>query len=348
MGRKYSITDEKNFILLIAGILLILTFILIKDILAVIIYSIILAYFLLPIYNFFLQKSENSKISALLTLITVTVGFFIPLTLLFYFLILNMVKIVIQYKEYIENPESLNIIIGSFLEKFSESSLLSSFNYSEIVNSVVLFIISFIQNFFSSLPMALIYFLIILFITYYILIHQRTILKTLNEYIPLTLKKQNEIGTNVAKNIDVIFKGYFLTGIIQTGVAFLGYLVFGVPNLMIITFLTLITSLIPYLGTPMVWVPVGIYLILIGQEIAGIGLLIYGTLIISTIDNFLRPILMSSKDTISPPLVFIGFIGGIFAFGIQGIILGPIIISLTAIILGYLKDYYQIQTDNKS
>lgn len=343
MIRRYSVNDEKNFILIIAVILLVLTFILIKDIIAIILYSIILSYFLLPVYKFFLLKFQNPKISSLLTLITITLGFFIPLSFLFYFLILNMIKLVVQYKVFIENPESLNQIIDNFLENSIDSTLLSSFNYSEILNTLVIFAIEFSQNFFSSIPMAILYFLIILFISYYILIHQTTILKTFNEYIPLTLKKQNQIGQNIAKNITVIFRGYFLTGIIQTIIALIGYIIFGVPNIMIITFLTLITSLIPYLGTPMVWVPLGIYLIIIGENVAGIGLLIYGTLIISTIDNFIRPILMSSKDTISPPLVFIGFVGGLFAFGIQGIILGPIIISLTAIILGYLKDYYQIQ-----
>jgi predicted PurR-regulated permease PerM len=98
--------------------------------------------------------------------------------------------------------------------------------------------------------------------------------------------------------------------------------------------------LIPYLGTPIIWVPISIYLILSGDLFGGFGLLIYGILIISTVDNFLRPILMSDKETISPPLVFVGFMGGLFSFGISGIILGPIIISITAIFLRYLKENY--------
>ena len=111
-------------------------------------------------------------------------------------------------------------------------------------------------------------------------------------------------------------------------------------------FLTFIASLIPYIGTPLIWVPLGLYMIFTG-DLGGYGILIAGTLVISTIDNFIRPILMSDKDTIAPPLVFIGFIGGLFAFGIEGIILGPIIISITSILLRYLKEFYEIKYDDE-
>ena len=168
--------------------------------------------------------------------------------------------------------------------------------------------------------------------------HNREIFRAVNEYIPLSLKKQDAIVRSIAKNVKVLFKGYFLTGAIQTIVALIGYIIFGAPSLLIITFLTLITSLIPYLGTPLVWVPISIYMIIAGNQFGGFGLLIYGTLIINMVDNFIRLILMSNKETIPPALVFIGFIGGMYAFGIVGVILGPLIISITSILLKYLKE----------
>ena len=78
-----------------------------------------------------------------------------------------------------------------------------------------------------------------------------------------------------------------------------------------------------------------------GNELGGFWLLIYGSLVINLVDNFARPILMSDKDTISPALVFIGFIGGLIAFGISGIILGPLIIATTSILVKYLKEAYE-------
>ena len=81
-------------------------------------------------------------------------------------------------------------------------------------------------------------------------------------------------------------------------------------------------------------------MIMIGKTSGGIALFLYGVFIISTIDNFVRPVLMSDKDTLSPPVVFIGFLGGFITFGISGIFLGPIIISVTITLLKYLREYY--------
>ncbi len=345
MARRYSIDSEKNFILIIAIIFLLLTFFVIKDILALIIYSLILSYFLYPVYEFFLEKIKNKRLSSLLALLSGTFVIFIPLAFLSYFLILSIIKILVQYKVYIQNPEILNEITANFIEKFSNSTTLSSIDFSEFVQPVVLYIIDLSKNFFSSIPKTIVYFFIILFISYYILIHNKKMLSAMNEYIPLTLRKQNEILRNITKNLKVLFKGYFLTGLIQTAIALIGYIIFGVPNLLIVTALTFIVSLVPYIGTPLVWAPISLYMILTGDSFAGIGLLVYGTFIISFVDNFVRPILMSDKETISPPLVFIGFVGGLIAFGIEGIILGPIIISITSILLRYLKEVYELKEE---
>ncbi len=343
MEIKYSQKVERNFILIIALIFLILTFFVVKDIFALIVYSLILSYFLHPTYKYFLTKINNKKISSILTLSSFTLIIFIPTILLFYFLILNLVKLIVEYKVYIENPEILNDLILEFSRKITDSPVLASLNLTELLKSLVVYIVDFSTNFFSSIPKVVIYFFIVLFITYYLLIYNKEILKVLNEYVPMTLKKQENLLRSIEKNLKTLFRGYFLTGIIQTAVAVLGYIIFGAPNILIITFLTLITSLIPYLGTPLVWVPVGFYMILTGHTGAGIGLIIYGVLIISMVDNFLRPILMSNKETISPPLVFIGFVGGLVAFGLIGIILGPIIISITSILLKYVKELYEIK-----
>lgn len=347
MGTRFSKASETNFIFMISGLFLLLTFFVIRDIFALIVYSFILSYFLFPLYEFYLEKTQHKRISSLLTLLTVTIGVFIPIILLSYFLILNMIKIVVQYKFYIENPEVLNEIVSNFLQTVTDSSILTNVSFSNLLTPIVSFIIDTSNNFFSSIPKTVFYFFIVLFISYYVLIFNKKILNVVNVYLPLGLKKQNEILINVTKNIRILFKGYFLTAIIQTGVAFLGYLAFGVPNILLITFVTLILSLIPYLGTPIVWVPLGFYLILIGEEIAGIGLLIYGTFVISMIDNFLRPVLMSDKETLSPPVVFVGFIGGMIAFGIEGLILGPMILSVTVIFLRYLKEAYEIKVDGE-
>lgn len=346
MSRIYTKESEKWFILLISCVFLVLGFIVIKGILGVILVSAIYSYFLFPLYQYYNKKTNNEKLAALLTLCSGTFVVLFPLVLIFYFLILNLIKLVLQYQIFIENPDVLNEILIGFFEKFTNSNILSTVNFSELFNTLVLYILNFTKDFTSSIPSGIVYFLISLFISYYILTYNRKLLKSFNNYLPLSYKKQDEILTNITKNLKVLFKGYFLTGVLQTVVALFGYVIFGAPNILIITFLTLIASLIPYLGSPLIWVPISFYMIVVGDTFNGIALLLYGTFIISMIDNFIRPYLMSNKETLSPPMVFIGFVGGIFAFGIIGIIIGPIIISITFIFLKYLVKYFQFKPED--
>lgn len=347
MSRIYTKESEKWFILAISCIFLVLGFIVIKGILGVILVSAIYSYFLFPLYQYYNKKTNNEKLAALLTLCSGTFVVLFPLILIFYFLILNLIKLVLQYQIFIENPDVLNEILIGFFEKFTNSNILSTVNFSELFNTLVLYILNFTKEFTSSIPSGIVYFLISLFISYYILTYNRKLLKSFNNYLPLSYKKQDEILTNITKNLKVLFKGYFLTGVLQTIVALFGYIIFGAPNILIITFLTLIASLIPYLGSPLIWVTISFYMIVIGDTFNGIALLLYGTFIISMIDNFVRPYLMSNKETLSPPMVFIGFVGGIFAFGIIGIIIGPIIISITFIFLKYLVKYFQFKPEEE-
>lgn len=344
VAKNYTKGTERNFIFFLSILFVGLTLFVLKDILSIIIYAGILSYFLYPLHKYFLEKTNKNPLASILTITTATIGFLLPLTLLFLFLVLSLLKLVAKYQEYIKNPDLLNAALYSTLETITNSSILSSFDFSNSLSSLVTLIIDYAESIFSSIPSAPFSLFVILFITYYILIHNKTIFKTVNHYLPLSLKKQNEILNNIQKNIKVLFRGYFLTGLIQTLVAVFGYIIFGVENILIITFLTFITSLIPYLGSPMIWVPVGFFMVLTGDTVGGIGLLMYGVLVISMVDNIIRPKLMSSKDTISPPLVFIGFIGGMLAFGLEGIILGPIIISITTILLKYLSENLERQT----
>jgi len=343
MATKYSKQSQNIFLILICLFFAVMVFFVVGGIFSLIVSSLILSYFLFPIHSFYLKKFKNARLSSLLTLATATVGIFIPFALLSYFLILSLIRITVQYKVYIENPQAINLIIQEFLSKFSSSTIFSSVDFSEVIQVFVKFVIDTSRSFFSSIPLTIISFFIVMFLSYYVLVYNKEMIVALNDYIPLSLRKQNEILRKIEKNLQVLFKGYFLTGIIQTFVALIGYLIFGVPNVLILTFITFIISLIPYIGTPLVWVPVSFYLVLTGDVFNGVGLLIYGTFIISMIDNFVRPILMSDKETISAPLVFVGFVGGLIGFGISGIILGPMIISIASILFGYLRELYIIE-----
>ncbi len=121
--------------------------------------------------------------------------------------------------------------------------------------------------------------------------------------------------------------GLVLTALAQGTLAGLGYWVAGVEAPILLGALTALIALIPF-GTPFVWGSIGLWLLLNGQVAAGVGLLAWGTLVISWVDNLIRPLVISSATQIPFLLVMFGVLGGLAAFGLVGLFLGPVILAI--------------------
>jgi predicted PurR-regulated permease PerM len=121
----------------------------------------------------------------------------------------------------------------------------------------------------------------------------------------------------------------------------IGYWIFGVDSPLVWASLTGIASILPAIGTALVWVPVGIVTLIIGHPAQGIGILLWGGLVVVFVaDYILRPKLVGTRIKMSDLLVFIAIFGGIEAFGILGVILGPIAVAvLLALLRIYQRDY---------
>jgi predicted PurR-regulated permease PerM len=92
--------------------------------------------------------------------------------------------------------------------------------------------------------------------------------------------------------------------------------------------LTALTSLIPFIGTVLIWGPIGIWLLLSDNYGSGLGLLAWGAILVHPADNILRPLLISSASDIPLLLVLFGVLGGLFSFGMVGLFLGPLILAI--------------------
>jgi predicted PurR-regulated permease PerM len=119
---------------------------------------------------------------------------------------------------------------------------------------------------------------------------------------------------------------------IQGLLAGLGFFIFGVPNALLLTLLAAAAGIFPIVGPTIVWIPVAIFLLLAGNTVPAVGVIAFG-LASAFIDNFIRPIIVAKRTSISSPVILIGMIGGLFLFGILGFILGPLILAYLFIIL---------------
>lgn len=145
----------------------------------------------------------------------------------------------------------------------------------------------------------------------------------------------------------VVF-GIFGTALGQALFAYIGFFICGIPNKTLLAFLVFILSMVP-MGPPLVWVPVAIALYLKGEMGYAIFLALWGTFAVSSVDNFLKPMLISQGTPLPMALVFLGVFGGLLSFGFLGILLGPIFLSLgSALFTAWLAQPVRTDTGRSS
>ncbi len=164
-------------------------------------------------------------------------------------------------------------------------------------------------------------------VLYFMLSKARPMEKTIMEYLPLNKGSISLIKSEVKSMIYSNAVGLPVIMLAQIIVSGLGYWIFGVDNFLFWAFLTAIVGLIPVVGTAGIWLPLAISLLL-GNEIwQGVGLILYGLLIVTNTDNVCRLVLMKKMADTHPLIVIFGVILGIPLFGFWGIIFGPLLIS---------------------
>ena len=149
---------------------------------------------------------------------------------------------------------------------------------------------------------------------------------------------------NVIHEINMIVRsnaiGIPLLAVIQGGVAMIGYWIFGAPNILFTGFLTCFASIIPMVGTALVWFPIAVYMALIGNWVQAIGLAIYGGAVISQLDNLIRFIIQKKMADIHPLITVFGVVIGLSLFGFMGVIFGPLLLSLFFLFVDMFKRGY--------
>jgi predicted PurR-regulated permease PerM len=165
------------------------------------------------------------------------------------------------------------------------------------------------------------------------------ILRVVNESNPLPQAYEAEILRKFQDVSYAAFFGSILTAMVQGGAGALLFYALGVPSPLFWGSVVAFVSLIPIVGNFLVWIPWSAYLYLSGDAARAIALLAIGGLVVSSIDNVLKPLIIRGRTDMHPLLVFLSVLGGMQAFGFLGILLGPLIVAL---FLSFL-DFYRIE-----
>lgn len=156
------------------------------------------------------------------------------------------------------------------------------------------------------------------------------------DILPMERENKNFIIDVLNRTISAVVRGLFITAMTQAALAGLAFWVLGVRFPVLLTFATAFMALIPFAGAAAIWLPVSLYTLFKISATKGIILLIWGGLVVSMVDNFLRPILISGKAKLPILLLFLGILGGLQTYGFIGMLIGPLMI---ATVLAFIKIY---------
>ena len=207
------------------------------------------------------------------------------------------------------------------------------------INSLTLEVLRTVSGWASvqilAIPHEFILLLISIFLFYYFLRDGDKLVAWIYEGLPLTLRDQRFIDKRLYEMTYAVVYGQIVTAILQGIVAMFGYWLFGLHSPVLWGLLTMLCSLLPVIGTGIVWMPASIYLFFAGLSgtsaghwWAGVGLFLYGAIIIAIADNLARPLLIGKSAKIPSALALVGVLGGVGAFGFIGIFAGPVILAL--------------------
>lgn len=180
--------------------------------------------------------------------------------------------------------------------------------------------------------------LLMLFILYFLFRDGDSIAVRTVRLIPAPPAKKASLTEYLSQVTRAVVYGSLLTAVVQGTLVGLGFLITGLPSPVVFGALAAVLSLLPVGGTAFVWAPGAIALAAQGSWGRAIFLAVWGALLVGTIDNVLRPLLISGRAEISTLPVFLGVIGGIAAFGPIGMFLGPVVIALGLAIVRFFEE----------
>lgn len=176
---------------------------------------------------------------------------------------------------------------------------------------------------------------------FFLLRDGRAFLSLVRSLSPLSPEQESRVIEHLAATTKGALLGVLVVPIAQGALATIGYWLFGVPNALLWGAITVIACLIPLLGAPVAWIPITIFVFFTGPAWKGIALLVYGTFVISGIDNILKPMLLSGTARVHPLPGFLCVVGGTLAFGPAGLLVGPVVLSLAISALYIYRTEFQ-------
>jgi predicted PurR-regulated permease PerM len=285
-------------------------------------------------YNFYLQEEKKWKpwASSLALMFASLIVLILPV----YFIGDLLIEKLGNAQAYMDKFNIFLEKIHTYIYSKTGFDILSKENMDKLKNNVGQFSTKAVSGTFNTLTVVMSMY----FILYFMLERPRFFERILSSSAPLKRSNVSLIGEKMRKLIMANAIGIPVVALGQGVVALIGYFIFGAPSPVLLFALTAAASMIPVVGAAIIYVPICIYMIAEGNTGTGLGLAAYCVVVVGLTDNVLRFTLLKKLEDIHPLNTVFGIIMGMNLFGFMGLVFGPILISLTLLLIQVYRNEF--------
>ena len=288
-----------------------------------------------PLYRGILGRvGGRQALASLLTLLVVLFFVFVPFVLIFGAVAAQAVEVAESVRPWVQTqlaqPGTLSSVLErlpfwSYIEPYREQALT---RFGAFVTGLSGVALDVVQSATLGTLSALLSGLIVLYTMFFFLMDGDRLLYYVLYYLPLDDEDETKLLARFMSVTRATLKGTAVIGILQGGLAGLALYFGGVPSALFWAVVMMFLSVVPGIGTALIWLPAVAWLMFSGEIVAGLVVLAFNAVVVGTIDNLLRPRLVGNDTQLHDLLIFFSTLGGLLVFGFMGFVIGPIIAAL--------------------
>jgi predicted PurR-regulated permease PerM len=288
-------------------------------------------------YAWLAQKIRNRNLAAAVALVLVILSVIVPSFFVVQDLLQGTSTVVIFLRS--DAPQRT---ITTFLVKYPTvaadiQAVSSTIDIQNTIRSIAATLGGLLAGFLGYSFGAITQLVIMLFILFFLYRDQDQAISFARSFLPFSDNENEELLENMRSTIHATALGRLVIAAVQALLAGIAFWILGVPNTMLWTVVTGIVAVLPAVGTSLVWIPIALFLGFSGQWGKAAILAAWGTFVVSSIDNFLYPILVGSQLRQHTVSVLLAILGGVVIFGLSGVILGPLVFTITSTLLDFWR-----------
>jgi predicted PurR-regulated permease PerM len=324
------------------GIALYLCWLMLRPFIAVLAWAAVLVVVFHPVHKRLLARTKRPATSALLSCLLVIVTILLPLTLIAFALVHELSSFGQNLQANVSSLLDPNSpVTGRFLGWLGQyvdiEQLRSQDFLVERLKGMSGAIAGRTLGFVGGVVGVVIEVFFVIFTMYYLFRDGDRIVNALPDVLPLEREQSERIFARTREVISASLYGVLVIAAIQGTLGGLAFWALGLPSPLVWALVMTLLAMIPMAGAFIVWVPAAIFLAVSGFWVKAIILTVWGTLVIGTIDNFLRPKLVGEKTKLHELFIFFSVLGGLRVFGVLGIVLGPVVLAITLALLDVFR-----------